>query len=69
MSQTVDIVLSVIERMDLTDKDIELLKERLNQKTQPKQIVITPMTKKELLQNRIRKELISRKILFPPIDQ
>ena len=66
MSQAVDIVFGVIERMDLTDKDIELLITRLNANTQSKQIAPKPMTEKELFIRSFEKWVVEKKILFPP---
>ncbi len=66
MSQAVDIVFGVIERMDLTDKDIELLIARLNANTSTKQIAPKPMTEKELFIRRFEIWVVEKKILFPP---
>ena len=66
MSQAVDIVLGVIERMDLTDKDMEILVNRLSANTPVKQIAPKPMTEKELFIRRFEKWVVEKKILFPP---
>lgn len=67
MSEAVNIVLSVIDSMNLTDQDKLQLIEQLGKGVQVDEILKPKvMTEKELFIRRFEKWVVEKKILFPP---
>ncbi|WP_461632045.1 hypothetical protein [Labilibaculum euxinus] len=67
MSKAVDIVLSVIDSMNLTDQDKLQLIEQLGKGVQvDQQLKPKPMTETELFRRKFEKWVVEKKILFPP---
>jgi len=65
MSQAVETILSVIENMNLTDKDRLVLIDKLS-KTTTNKPTIKPMTEKQLYIRKFERWVVENKILFPP---